>query len=59
MIKKNYIPTIDISMIFKHGLESKKSLKILKEIEKARGDTEIKSDVEVLREQMKKLLDRM
>ena len=35
MIKKNYIPTIDISMIFKHGLESKKSLKILKEIEKA------------------------
>tara|TARA_B100000519_G_scaffold166787_1_gene150849 strand:+ start:585 stop:1556 length:972 start_codon:yes stop_codon:yes gene_type:complete len=35
MIKKNYIPTINISTIYKYGLDSKKSLKILKEIEKA------------------------
>ena len=38
---------------------TKKEQEILKEIEKARGDTEMKSDVEVLREQMKKLLDRI
>ena len=35
MIKKNYIPTIDISAIYKYGLDSKKSLKKLEEIEKA------------------------
>ena len=35
MIKKNYIPTINISTIYKYGLDSKKSLKILEEIEKA------------------------
>ena len=35
MIKKNYIPTIDISLIYKYGLDNKKSLKILKEIEQA------------------------
>ena len=35
MIKKNYIPTIDISFIYKYGLDNKKSLKILKEIEQA------------------------
>ena len=35
MIKKNYIPTIDISAIYKYGLNHKKSLKILEEIEKA------------------------
>ena len=35
MIKKNYIPTIDISTIYKHGLYNKKSLKILEEIERA------------------------
>ncbi len=35
MIKKNYIPTIDVSIIYKYGLDNKKSLKILKEIEQA------------------------
>ena len=35
MIKKNYIPTIDISSIFKNGLENEKSFKIFKEIEQA------------------------
>ena len=35
MIKKNYIPTIDISFILKHGLEKKKSKKILQKIEHA------------------------
>ena len=35
MIKKNYIPTIDISIINKYGLDNKKSLKILKKIEQA------------------------
>ena len=35
MIKKNYIPTIDISTIYKFGLHNKKSFKILKKIEKA------------------------
>ena len=35
MIRKNYIPTIDISTIYKCGLDNKKSLKILEEIEKA------------------------
>ena len=35
MIKKNYIPTINISTIYKYGLDSKKSLKILEDIEKA------------------------
>ena len=31
MIKKNYIPTINISTIYKYGLDSKKSLKILED----------------------------
>ena len=35
MKKKNYIPTINISTIFNRGLDNEKSLKILKEIEKA------------------------
>ena len=35
MIKKNYIPTIDISFILKYGLENKKSKKILQKIEHA------------------------
>ena len=35
MIKKNYIPTIDISFILKYGLEKKKSKKILQKIEHA------------------------
>ena len=35
MIKKNYIPTIDVSALYKYGLNHKKSLKILEEIEKA------------------------
>ena len=35
MKKKNYIPTINISTIFNHGLDNKKSLRILKEIEQA------------------------
>ena len=35
MIKKNYIPTIDVSAIYKYGLNNKKTLKVLEEIEKA------------------------
>ena len=35
MIKKNYIPTINISSILKKNFDSKTSLKIVKEIEKA------------------------
>ena len=35
MIRKSYIPTIDISPILKNGFENKNSLNILKQIEKA------------------------
>ena len=35
MIKKNYIPTIDISFILKNGVENNKSKKILQKIEHA------------------------
>ena len=35
MIKKNYIPTINISSILRKNFNSKTSLKIVKEIEKA------------------------
>ena len=35
MIKKNYIPTINISSILRKNFDSKTSLKVVKEIEKA------------------------
>ena len=35
MIKKNYIPTINISSILEKGFDTKPTLKIVKEIEKA------------------------
>ena len=35
MIKKNYIPIIDVSAIYKYGLNNKKSSEVLEEIEKA------------------------
>ena len=35
MIKKNYIPTINISSLLEKGFDTKHTLKIVKEIEKA------------------------
>ena len=35
MIKKNYIPTINISSLLEKGFDTKPALKIVKEIEKA------------------------
>ena len=35
MIKKNYIPTINISSILEKGFDTKPTLKIVKEIQKA------------------------
>ena len=35
MIKKNYIPTINISPILRHGYNSKNTIKTISEIEKA------------------------